>query len=82
MTENIRDLLDPQDLAEAKQEGLRKKIEDQRVDINELPALPEGAIDAIRIAGMELKIKVTELLKELETLNNKDPRYVDVKKEN
>ena len=81
MADNIRDLLDPQDLAEAKQEGLRKKIEDQRIDINELPQLPEGAIDAIRIAGMELKIKVTELLKELETLNNKDPRYVDVKKE-
>ena len=81
MVDNIQNLLDPQDLAEAKQEGLRKKIEDQRVDINELPALPEGAIDAIRLAGMELKIKVTELLKELETLNNKDPRYVDVKKE-
>ena len=81
MTENIRDLLNPTDLAEAKQEGLRKKIEDQRININELPQLPEGAIDAIRIAGMELKIKVTELLKQLETLNNKDPRYVDIKKE-
>ena len=53
----MQNLLDPQDLAEAKQEGLRKKIEDQRVDINELPALPEGAIDAIRVAGMELKIE-------------------------
>ena len=44
MVDNIQNLLDPQDLAEAKQEGLRKKIEDQRIDINELPALPEGAI--------------------------------------
>jgi len=81
MISNTRDMLNPQDLAEAKQVGLRRKLEDARTDINALPELPEGANNAVQQAGMEMKMEVTGLLKELETLNNKDPRYTDIKKE-
>ena len=81
MADNINNLINPHDLAEAKQTGLRNKIENERLDINNLPQLPQGANNAIQEAGMELKMEVTGLLGELENLNSKDPRYVDVKKE-
>ena len=81
MVDNINNLINPQDLAEAKQAGLRNKIENERLDINNLPQLPQGAVDAIQEAGMNLKMEVTDLLDELKNLNSKDPRYVDIKKE-
>ena len=81
MVDNIDNLINPQDLAEAKQAGLRNKIENERLDINNLPQLPQGAVDAIQESGMRLKMEVTELLDELKNLNSKDPRYIDVKKE-
>ena len=71
MIGNTRDMLNPQDLAEAKQVGLRRKLEDARTDINALPELPEGANNAVQQAGMEMKMEVTELLKELESLKRK-----------
>ena len=81
MADDMSNLINPQDLAEAKQAGLRNKIENERLDINNLPQLPQGATNAIQEAGMQLKMHVTGLLDELKNLNSKDPRYVDVKKE-
>ncbi len=81
MANNIDNLINPQDLAEAKQAGLRNKIENERLNINNLPQLPPGAVNAIQEAGMNLKMDVTRLLDELKNLNSKDPRYTDVKKE-
>ena len=43
MADNINNLINPRDLAEAKQAGLRTKIETERLDINNLPQLPQGA---------------------------------------
>ena len=81
MIDDMNNIINPQDLAEAKQAGLRNKIENERLDINKLPQLPKGASDAIQEAGMNLKMEVTELLNELKNLNSKDPRYIDVKKQ-
>ena len=81
MANNADNLINPQDLAEAKQAGLRNKIENERLDINNLPQLPQGATNAVQDAGMELKMYITGLLDELKNLSSKDPRYVDIKKD-
>ena len=73
MANNTNNLINPQDLAEAKQAGLRSKIENERLDINNLPQLPKGATDAIQEAGMQLKMHITELLDELNKFKQQRP---------
>ena len=72
MISNTRDMLNPQDLAEAKQVGLRRKLEDARTDINALPELPEGANNAVQQAGMEMKM---EVVLPISTIRNHFPKW-------
>ena len=56
MVDNINNLINPQDLAEAKQAGLRNKIENERLDINNLPTSDPSVKGAVWRNGTDLKI--------------------------